>query len=67
MSTWKVRHEGSPQVTGGLTVEQLNDGLADGVWEVTDEVQGPGETSWTAFENHPRFAEIALIHSSGGR
>jgi biopolymer transport protein ExbD len=60
MSTWKVRHEGSPQPVEGLTLEQVVEGLADGVWEPTDEVMGPGETSWVAIESHPRLAEIAL-------
>src|SRR5262245_65748251 len=59
MSTWKVRHEGSPKSTEGLTYEQALQGLLDGRWEPTDEVMGPSDTTWVAFENHPHFAEIA--------
>jgi biopolymer transport protein ExbD len=59
MSTWKVRHEGSPKSTEGLTYEQALQGLLDGRWEPTDEVMGPSDTTWVAFENHPQFAEIA--------
>ena len=29
------------------------------LWEPTDEVQGPGETAWTAIESHPQFADLA--------
>jgi biopolymer transport protein ExbD len=57
--SWKVRHEGSPQAVEGLSAEQVLEGLQDGVWEPTDEVMGPGETEWTALENHPQFAEAA--------
>jgi biopolymer transport protein ExbD len=59
MSDWKVRHEGSPKATEGLTHEEAVQGLLDGRWETTDEVWGPSDTNWIAFENHPRFAEIA--------
>jgi biopolymer transport protein ExbD len=57
---WQVRHQGSPRVVGNLTPQQIVDGLRDGLWEPTDEVQGPGETRWRAIEAHPQFAEIAL-------
>jgi biopolymer transport protein ExbD len=57
--SWKVRHEGSPRHGEGLTLGQIAQGLEDGVWEPTDEVQGPGETGWTAIENHPHLAEVA--------
>jgi biopolymer transport protein ExbD len=55
---WKVRHEGSPQARS-LTLNEIAEGLRDGLWEPTDEVQGPGETAWTAIENHPQLAEVA--------
>jgi biopolymer transport protein ExbD len=55
---WKVRHEGSPQAVE-LTFEQLQDGLADGRWEATDEVMGPTDADWVALENHPALAELA--------
>ncbi len=57
--SWSVRHEGSPKVIEGLTVEQVADGLREGSWEPTDEVRGPGEPDWRALENHPQFAELA--------
>lgn len=57
--SWKVRHEGSPKHVEGLTPEQVLQGLLDMQFEPTDEVQGPGETTWTALENHPQFAEAA--------
>ena len=57
--SWSVRHEGSPTVIGGLTIEQIAHGLSEGSWEPTDEVRGPDETEWRALENHPQFAELA--------
>jgi biopolymer transport protein ExbD len=57
--SWKVRHEGSPRSVEGLTLGQIAQGLEDGLWEPTDEVQGPGEPGWTAIENHPHLAEVA--------
>jgi biopolymer transport protein ExbD len=58
--TWKVRHEGSPRAIEGLSRTQVVEGLSDGLWETTDEVMGPDDGKWTAIENHPEFAEIAL-------
>jgi biopolymer transport protein ExbD len=57
--TWKVRHEGSPKFVSGLSLQQVVDGLLDGHWEITDEVMGPQDSTWTAIENHPQLAEIA--------
>src|SRR5262249_31743288 len=56
---WQLRHEGSPRGLSGLSVAQIVEGLRDGTWDVTDEVQGPGETTWQPIENHPQLAEIA--------
>ena len=58
--SWSVRHEGSPTVINGLTVEQIAQGLSEASWEPTDEVRGPTDTEWRALENHPQFAELAL-------
>jgi len=58
--SWSVRHEGSPRVIEGLTLEQVAEGLREGSWEPTDEVRGPGEPEWRALENHPQFSELAL-------
>jgi biopolymer transport protein ExbD len=58
--TWKIRHEGSPQSIEGLTLEQVVEGLQDGLWEPTDEVMGPDDAYWVALENHPQFAELAM-------
>ena len=57
--TWQLRHAGSPQVVQGLSLEQIVDGLCDGVWDVTDEVRGPGDPAWQPIENHPALAEVA--------
>jgi biopolymer transport protein ExbD len=55
---WKIRHQGSPQARS-TTLAEIVDGLRDGLWEPTDEVQGPGETGWTALGDHPQLAEVA--------
>ena len=55
---WKIRHEGSPQHLE-MPLEQVQQGLADGLWEPTDEVMGPGETEWQPIESHPALAELA--------
>src|SRR5206468_454384 len=56
--SWKIRHQGSPQAKA-TTLPAIVQGLRDGVWDPTDEVQGPGESGWTAIENHPQLAEVA--------
>ena len=53
---WKVRHEGSPQSIDGLDLPKILQGIEDGQWEPTDEVQGPDESQWVAIENHPQLA-----------
>jgi biopolymer transport protein ExbD len=56
---WQLRHEGSPQVLSDLSLQQIVDGLRDGLWETTDEVMGPGDTEWRKIEAHPQLIEIA--------
>ena len=56
---WQVRHAGSPRIVRNLTLQQLVDGLQDGLWETTDEVLGPGEARWQAIEAHPQLADLA--------
>jgi biopolymer transport protein ExbD len=56
---WRLRHQGSPQSIRNLTLEQIVQGLRDGIVDPTDEVQGEGEAAWQAIENHPQLAEIA--------
>ncbi|MBN9517335.1 biopolymer transporter ExbD [bacterium] len=56
---WQVRQEGSPTAVTLPSAEEVAAGLRDGVWLVTDEVRGPGETAWTPIEAHPVFAEAA--------
>jgi biopolymer transport protein ExbD len=58
--SWKIRHEGSPKAVENLTLDQIIEGLQDGLWEVTDEVMGPTDTEWVAIENHPKLEEIAI-------
>lgn len=57
--SWRIRHQGSPQSIDGLTIEQVNEGLLDGLWQPTDEVMGPDDPDWVALENHPQTAELA--------
>lgn len=57
--SWKVRHEGSPRTVDNLTPGQIAQGLEEGLWAPTDEVQGPDDTAWTPIENHPIFADVA--------
>jgi biopolymer transport protein ExbD len=57
--SWKVRHEGSPRTVDNLTPGQIAQGLEEGLWEPTDEVQGPSDSSWIPIESHPVFAEVA--------
>ena len=56
--SWKIRHQGSPESTGDLTLGQVMQGLLDGSWEPTDEVMGPQDTAWVPLEKHPQFAEV---------
>ena len=56
--SWKVRHAGSPKSRDGLALQQVAQGLADGVWDQTDEVMGPEDQNWVLFESHPAFEEI---------
>jgi biopolymer transport protein ExbD len=56
---WQVRHAGSPRIVRDLTLQQLVDGLQDGLWETTDEVVGPGEERWQPIESHPQLADLA--------
>jgi biopolymer transport protein ExbD len=57
--SWCIRHEGSPQAVEGLSAQQVLEGMADGLWESTDEVKGPSDPGWVALEAHPTFAEAA--------
>jgi biopolymer transport protein ExbD len=57
--SWKVRHQGSPAALSDLSLTQVADGLADGRWEPTDEVMGPGDQTWVPMENHPQLVEVA--------
>ncbi|MBY0526169.1 MAG: biopolymer transporter ExbD [Gemmataceae bacterium] len=56
--SWKIRHEGSPRSIEGLTLQQILEGLRDGLWEPTDEVMGPQDQQWVAMEAHPQLAEV---------
>jgi biopolymer transport protein ExbD len=58
--SWKIRHEGSPQAVEGLTLPQIVEGLQDGHWEPTDEVQGPQDQQWLPIESHPALEEVVL-------
>lgn len=56
--SWRIRHQGSPQSVDVPALPQVVEGLQDGVWETTDEVMGPEDSSWIAIENHPQLAEV---------
>lgn len=56
--SWSLRHQGSPQPVGNLSLQQIVEGLQDGTTDVTDEVKGPGDTRWIAIEEHPKLTEI---------
>lgn len=58
MTGWKMRHLGSTNATGNLTPEQIVEGVKEGLWDATDEVQSPVETTWTTLELHPQFQEV---------
>ena len=55
--SWQARHEGSPNATANLTAQQVLEGVAEGVWEPSDEVRGPSDAKWQAIEAHPLFEE----------
>jgi biopolymer transport protein ExbD len=55
---WQVRHEGSPQSVE-LPLEQISQGVLDGVWEPTDEVKAPGEAEWVPIEERPELEAAA--------
>ena len=59
MSTWQVRQEGSPNAVVLPSAEAVMAGLRDGLWHPTDEVKGPTDTAWVAFDAHPLFEEVA--------
>jgi biopolymer transport protein ExbD len=54
---WKIRHQGSPQSIEVPGLAEVVQGIENGQWEPTDEVQGPGETAWVPIENHPQLEE----------
>ncbi len=56
---WNLRHEGSPQSVKELSLPQVVEGLRDGIWDVTDEIQAAGESQWRRIEEHPALAEVA--------
>ena len=40
-------------------MQQIVDGLRDGLWETTDEALGPNDKEWRKIEAHPQLADIA--------
>jgi biopolymer transport protein ExbD len=60
MSVWQVRKEGSTEVYALPTSAEVITGLRDGNFVPTDEVLGPGDTTFQPLETHPVFAEAAL-------
>jgi biopolymer transport protein ExbD len=58
--SWKIRHEGSPRSIDVASLQQVVEGMQDGLWETTDEVMGPEDKEWVAIENHPQLADVAM-------
>ena len=59
--SWKIRHEGSPKAVENLTLDQIIEGLQDGLWEVTDEViDSPASLVFTQAGNR-MHAQKALL------
>jgi biopolymer transport protein ExbD len=59
MSAWRVRKEGAPEALTFSTAEAVLEGLRDGNFLPTDEVQGPTDADWQPIEAHPLFEEAA--------
>jgi biopolymer transport protein ExbD len=57
MMRFSIRNEGSPQYVEGVEATAILEGVRDGIWEMTDEVRGPGESNWQSLELHPVFAK----------
>lgn len=57
MNTWRVRHQGSPEHTEGLTAQQVVEGVQEGIWDPTDEIRGDFDREWVSIETHPQFEE----------
>src|SRR6478672_4788828 len=58
MSSWHVRHEGSPKAVEVPSAARVLEGLRDGDWTAEDEVRGPGDRNWRAIHDHPVFTEV---------
>lgn len=58
VNRWLVRREGSPSTVSYGSAQRVAEALMDGDWEATDEVRGPNDPQWYAFEDHPIFAEV---------
>jgi biopolymer transport protein ExbD len=54
--SWKVRNQGSPRHVE-LSLNQVVEGLQDGVWDATAEVMGPRDKRWVPIDSHPVFAD----------
>jgi biopolymer transport protein ExbD len=70
--TWSLRHQGSPKHVDNLSLNQIVEGLHDGLCDVTDEIKGPRDAQWVAIEDHPQLAEVveelespAGVHEEG--
>jgi biopolymer transport protein ExbD len=59
VSSWRVRHEGSPKSIDNLTLQEVAEGLQEGQWQTTDEVRGPDDPNWVPIESHPLLEEVA--------
>ncbi len=55
MTTYRIRHVGSPKFREGLTAAQVLTAIEEGHFDTTDEVMAPGDADWKPIEEHPHF------------
>ena len=54
---WRVRTEDDPGPGRAVRFERLAQGLADGVWQETDQARGPSDADWVLIGEHPELEE----------
>jgi biopolymer transport protein ExbD len=65
--SWKVRPDGAAAVVEVPSLEEVMEGVEEGRFAPSDEVQGPDETAWVPLDAHPAFAEaVALEPAQAG-
>jgi biopolymer transport protein ExbD len=54
---WLVRTEDDAGPGRAVRFERLAQGIADGIWNETDEVRGPNDAQWRLIGEHPELEE----------